>query len=165
VTWHLYRSLPARAIADVWMPDGPKFVAVDGLLDAAAKGPRWLLSHEVAAALTSELLRGEKDGQYELGAFVLMPNHTHLIVRPKATLPDSIAAIKARTGRAANRVPGRSGPFWARDYFDRGIRNRDEERQITRYIENNPVKAGLCRTPEDWPWSSARRGERRASLP
>ncbi len=58
----------------------------------------------------------------------------------------------------------RKGPFWAKDYFDRWIRNLDEEQRITRYIERNPVKAGLCSTPEDWLWSGARRGERRVSL-
>jgi hypothetical protein len=41
------------------------------------------------------------------------------------------------------------------DYFDRWIRNTIEEQRITRYIEQNPVRAGLCLVPEEWPWSSA----------
>ena len=163
VTWHLSGSLPACAIADIRMPDGPKFVSIDRLLDAAAWGSRWLSNSEAASAVAARLLQSEIDGYCELGAFVLMPNHVHMIFRPRGALCDSIAAIKARTGRDANRVLKRSGPFWARDYFDRWIRDRNEERRITRYIENNPVKAGLCCPPEEWPCSSARRGERRAS--
>jgi hypothetical protein len=39
--------------------------------------------------------------------------------------------------------------------LDRGIRDRDYAGRVTRYIENSPVKAGLCGSVEDWPWSSA----------
>jgi hypothetical protein len=69
----------------------------------------------------------------------LMPNHIHLL--------------------EANRVS-----FWAKDYFDRWIRNRNECEKVIRYVERitghatlvaltgtrNPVKAGLCKSPEDW---------------
>jgi putative transposase len=85
-----------------------------------------------------------------------MPNHIHVIVQPLLTLPTAIAWIKACSARDANRILGRSHhAFWARNYFDRWIRNSSEERQITGYIEQNPVKAKLCLTSEDWPWSSA----------
>ena len=52
--------------------------------------------------------------------------------------------------------------FWSRDYFDRWMRNAAEEQRVIRYIENNPVRAGLCREAEDWLYSSAsaRRAER-----
>jgi len=52
-------------------------------------------------------------------------------------------------------VLNRTGAFWSRDYFDRWIRDSAEERRIVRYIENNPVKAGLCREPAEWRFSSA----------
>jgi len=84
-----------------------------------------------------------------------MPNHVHVVFSTEFDLPRVIAGIKARSGRDCNRIIGRTGqPFWARDYFDRWIRNRDEEAKIMRYIENNPVKAGLCSNPLAWPWSS-----------
>ena len=40
-------------------------------------------------------------------------------------------------------------------HFDRRIRDREHEGRVTRYIENNPVKAGLCASARAWPWSSA----------
>jgi len=43
------------------------------------------------------------------------------------------------------------------DYYDRFIRDQKHLSTVQRYIRNNPVKAGLCATPEDWPWGSARR--------
>jgi hypothetical protein len=50
----------------------------------------------------------------------------------------------------------RSGSgFRAKDYIDRRIRDWDHEGRVARYIENNPVKAGLCSRVTDWPWSSA----------
>jgi REP element-mobilizing transposase RayT len=50
---------------------------------------------------------------------------------------------------------GRQGQFWIEEYFDCYIRNQEHFERTVKYIENNPVKAGLCRTPEHWPYSSA----------
>ena len=89
-----------------------------------------------------------------------MPNHVHATLRPLGDqdLASTVRGIKGSSARDANRLLNRSGsPFWARDYFDRRIRDREHEGRVTRYIENNPVKAGLCRATEDWPWSSARK--------
>lgn len=138
------------------MLDGAKFVHEDRLLDAAAIGPRWLLRADIASKVCDVLLQGELDGQYELGTWVIMPNHVHLILLPKWNkLSQAIGAIKARTAKHANQLLVRSGqPFWARDYYDHWIRNRNEEQKIARYIEQNPVNAGLCESAERWPWSS-----------
>jgi REP element-mobilizing transposase RayT len=45
---------------------------------------------------------------------------------------------------------------WYREYRDRYIRDQDHFQAVVAYIHNNPAKAGLCRTPETWLWSSAR---------
>jgi len=162
VTWRLHGSLPVCAAADFWTSEGAKFVRADRLLDAGATGPRWLMKPDIAASVARNLLECEANGQYELGAWVLMSNHVHVVLRPQFDLSKVISGIKARSARDANRLLGHAGrPFWARDYFDRWIRDRDEERRITRYIEENPVKAGLCRAPHDWPWSSANAGTRK----
>lgn len=87
-----------------------------------------------------------------------MPNHVHLLMEPRGELSRVIAAVRARTARHANRLLARIGQaFRAKDYYDRWIRNRAEEQRIARYIEENPVKAGLCKSAELWPWSSAYR--------
>ena len=49
-----------------------------------------------------------------------------------------------------------SNSFWADGYWDTYMRDADQERRAIRYIENNPVKAGLVRSPDEWPWSSRR---------
>ncbi|MDQ1468712.1 MAG: REP-associated tyrosine transposase [Bryobacterales bacterium] len=143
VTWRLHGSLAKNQIAKTWTADG--FIAHEELLDAAQTGPKWLSEPEVAEAVIKILLQGEERKQYELGAWVLMPNHVHILIRPEGDLPKAIAAIKALSARAVKKTP-----FWAKDYFDRLIRDRHEEHRATLYIQNNPTKAGLT----NWPFSS-----------
>jgi len=51
---------------------------------------------------------------------------------------------------------GRTGePFWQKESYDHWVRNPSELEKIRTYIENNPVKAGLVRNPQDYLWSSA----------
>jgi putative transposase len=166
LTWRLAGSLPASAIADRITRSGARFVTADRLLDVAATGPRWLTEASIAESVIAILLRGEREGDYELGPWVLMPNHIHLVLRPEGELGKIMAMLKARTARQANRCLDREGQsFWSRDYFDRWIRNGIEEERIGHYIEQNPVKAGLCITPEQWQWSSAAGNAARAACP
>lgn len=155
VTWRLAGSLPAECIADLLTVDGPKFVALDRMLDARAAGPQWLMRPEIAEVVCRVLVGGEHEGFYELGSWVVMPNHVHALLRPLADLSKVMTGIKGNTARKANLLLGRTGPFWSRDYFDRWIRNSDEEHRVIRYIANNPVKAAICDRAELGPFSSA----------
>jgi len=64
-------------------------------------------------------------------------------------------SLKSFTSHEANKILGRHGHFWFKEYFDRYIRNGEHFRAVVRYIEENPVKARLCEKPEDWKFSSA----------
>ncbi len=157
-TWRPDGSQPVTRGTGLWTSDGPKFVELDQLLDAVSTGPRWLDRLDVAAVVADALRKGERESRYELGAWVLMPNHVHIALRPLGDqdLAATIRSIKGSSARDANRLLNRSGSrFRAKDYFDRRIRDRDHEGRVTRYIENNPVRAGLCGRVQDWPWSSA----------
>lgn len=48
-----------------------------------------------------------------------------------------------------------SSQLWQRDYYDRFIRDEEHLHRCIAYIRRNPVKAGLCLKPEDWPYGSA----------
>jgi REP-associated tyrosine transposase len=67
-----------------------------------------------------------------------------------------VRSWKLFTTRALNKVHSTSGAVWAPDYFDRYMRDEDHLLQTIGYVENNPVKAGFVRPPEEWPFSSAR---------
>ncbi len=71
------------------------------------------------------------------------------------SLSEILKSMKSFTSRKANELLRRRGRFWMEDYFDRYVRDRKHFKSAIAYIENNPVKAGLCKRPEDWPFSSA----------
>ena len=86
-----------------------------------------------------------------------MPNHVHSLMTrfEECELSDILHPLKSFSAHEANKILRRDGQFWIEDYFDRYIRNEQHFEKTVRYIENNPVKAGLCLKPEDWPYSSA----------
>ncbi|MBM3274446.1 MAG: transposase, partial [Candidatus Sericytochromatia bacterium] len=96
--------------------------------------------------------------KYHLHAWVVMPNHVHLLISPKSdsTLAAIAHSLKSCTAKEANGLPGRTGSFWQRENFDRAIRDVEHYRTEIEYIEANPIKAGLCVRIGDWPFSSAR---------
>ncbi len=59
---------------------------------------------------------------------------------------------KSYTARMANRILGRTGAFWQREYYDRLIRNENEFERAVRYVLENPVRAGLKNW--EWVWST-----------
>ena len=94
--------------------------------------------------------------RYDLFAFVAMPNHVHVLLLPRVPLEKITQGIKGFTSRAINLLQGRQGrALWLDESFDHWIRNQDEFLRVIRYIELNPVNAGLCSAPEQWVWSSA----------
>jgi putative transposase len=95
--------------------------------------------------------------RYELRAWVIMPNHVHVLFKVGiVSIAEIIGAWKKHSGRLANQLLGRSGAFWAADYFDIFVRDDAHELQVIRYIEQNPTKAKLVLDPKDWSWSSLR---------
>lgn len=158
VTWRLAGTLPAsRSFPSEKLTTGRQFIAYDRILDAARFGPRYLANPSIAAIVVERLYGAEKEGLCFLDCFVVMPNYIHVVWEPRVRLPRLIQMVKGGTARFANQILERAGPFWQQEYFDRAIRNDKEYLRIRRYIEQNPVRAGLCRTPESWPWSSANR--------
>ena len=109
------------------------------------------------AMMIQNVLLGFDSETYQLSAWVVMPNHIHMLATrlENYTLADIMQSLKSITSHKANRTLKRHGQFWMPDYFDRYIRNAEHFANTTRYIEDNPVKARLCDRPEDWPFSSA----------
>jgi REP element-mobilizing transposase RayT len=162
VTFRLYNSLPRnRAFPAAVLTSGEAFVAMDRLLDNARSGPMFLRQPEIAQLVLASIRYGAAIGHYELHAFVIMSNHVHLLVTPHISVSRLLCSLKGATAKRANLLLGRSGlPFWQDESYDRLVRDGEEFRKIQRYIENNPVRAGLVTIPEEFLWSSAGRPER-----
>jgi len=120
-------------------------------------GSSWLKDARVASMVQQALLHFD-GSRYKLSAWVVMPNHLHLILTPNAEyqLSGILHSLKSYTAHEANRILGREGQFWQDDYFDRYIRDAKHFAAAVAYVESNPVKAGLCRRIDDWPYGSAR---------
>ena len=157
VTWRLHGSLPGSIEVLESQSAGQQFVAIDRELDRAATGPRWLEEERVAQCVVDALEYGERQLHlYRLRAWVLMVNHLHILIYPETDLSRITKAIKSFSARRANTILGRSGqPFWQDESYDHWVRTPEELEKIVRYIEANPVTAGLASRPQDWRWSSA----------
>ena len=160
VTWRLWGSLPReRIFQPEHFTSGEAFVAWDRLLDTSKTGPFYLRRPDVASLVKEHLDAAVADGLCELHAYVVMPNHVHLLWTPMISLPDFIHRVKGATACRANKLLNQTGErFWQEGYFDRMVRRDREFDSIRRYIEWNPVRAALVTHPEEFPWSSARRG-------
>lgn len=159
ITWRLQGSLPRRTLAASRKVSSfsKRFLLLDRELDRAAYGPTWLKDVRLAKIVVDSLCYGEEHLQlYRLSAYVVMSNHVHILIWPKVLLPEITKSIKGFTARKANLVLGRTGQkFWQDESFDHAVRSEDKFYRIVKYIERNPVKAGLIASPEEWPWSSA----------
>jgi putative transposase len=147
---------PARFPLKTPTEDAAQRRAIEAWLDAG-HGSCALRDPAVAAIVEDSLLFGDGT-RYHLLSWVIMPNHVHFVFEMVDGWPlgEVMQGIKSYTSHEVNRLLNRSGDFWYPDYRDRYVRDLEHLRNITDYIHQNPVKAGLVATPEDWPWSSAR---------
>jgi putative transposase len=92
-------------------------------------------------------------------AFVVLPDHLHLLICPKSqnrTISAFMKSVKGRSAIEINKVIGRKGRLWQHQFLDHIIRSNEDYRSHIEYIHYNPVKHGLCDKPEDYRWSSYR---------
>jgi len=162
VTFRLRNSLPEhRGFPPSNLTSGEAFVTMDRLLDQARCGPTFLRQPDVAQQVLTSIECGTEIGHYQMHAWVIMPNHVHLLLTPRVNVSKLLGSLKTSAAKRANLLLGRTGqPFWQDESYDHLIRNGDEFRRVRRYIESNPVSACLAARPEEYPWSSAGRPER-----
>ena len=96
--------------------------------------------------------------RFGLHAWCVMPNHVHVVLCPygECRLPAILHSWKSYTAKAIGRSCGWPGSVWEREYFDHLVRSVAALERFVSYAEMNPVTAGLCAAPNDWPLSSAR---------
>lgn len=157
MTWSLHRALPASfGVRPGKLSGGEAFVWMDRQLDMRDSGPMYLRQPAIAEIVVNSIHIGVHLAHYELHAYVVMANHVHLLIHPQIDPSHLLKSLKGSTARAANKLLGRTGEsFWQKESYDHWVRNRAELSRIHAYIENNPVKAGLVSSPEQYRWSSA----------
>jgi len=92
LTWRLFGSLQGFHLQGPSTTDpGRAFAQADGLLERATEGPLWLKDRRVAVLVAGALDQGEHEyGLYERFAWVIVPNHVHVVMRPFRPLPEVI---------------------------------------------------------------------------
>ena len=169
VTFQIQDSFPVRRHAE-WEAvlsepdDSKKRRKLEAWLDRGC-GKCWLRRRNVAELIEKVLL--EADGRdYRMQAWVVMPNHVHLVVDVwDAPLTKLINGWKGKSSRLASVVLRSSGQFWQEDYFDTLIRDEAHLKRAIRYTEQNPVKVFLATAARNWPWCSARHRDKYERLP
>jgi putative transposase len=101
-------------------------------------------------ALLNRIVR---DLSWSLDAWCLMTNHFHLIVEiPSENLSAGMHRLNGIYAQAFNDRHERTGHLFERRFSAKRIEDEEQLRNTAEYILQNPVKAGLCSNPFDWPW-------------
>lgn len=130
---------------------------MDRLLDEGRSGPLYLRQPAIARIIVEAIhYNAAVLGHFALHAFVVMPNHVHLLASPAVRLATLTKSLKGITAKRANQILALTGSsFWQEESYDRLVRNQREFERIRHYIEENPVRAGLVADAAEYPWSSA----------
>ena len=77
---------------------------------------------------------------YELIAYVVMPNHVHMLIKPieQHSVMSIMQSLKSFTASRINRLTGNKGPVWMKRYYDRMVRNPRDLEHYVKYIACNP---------------------------
>jgi len=105
--------------------------------------------------LTSIWTRSPDLDGWFIGDYLLMPDHVHFFARAALDtkpLAEWMETWKSLSSRQLKKPLQINPPLWQRDYFDRFLRSSESYSEKWDYVANNPVRAGLCVRPEDWPW-------------
>jgi len=162
ITFRLGDSLPQEALAEL---ECLRDKEVQGNFERYEKAEFYLdqghgsciLQRAACAKIVQDALIFLHGKRYELIAWVIMPNHVHLMARFEQgqSVSKAMHSLKSFTANEINKVRSSSGPVWQAESFDRFIRGEEHFNWTLRYIHENPVVAKLCQSPELFPWSSA----------
>jgi putative transposase len=112
---------------------------------------------DLAKIVVEQILSCRDRGFYKLHAFVLMPNHLHVLLTPGeiTTVEKAMQMIKGGSAHRIGIERPQEFPIWHAGFHDRWMRDSEEYRGSKRYIEQNPIEAKLVERPEEYAYSSA----------
>ncbi|HYM07381.1 MAG TPA: transposase [Terriglobales bacterium] len=114
---------------------------------------------DAARSLTLRHCLHDHDKRFHLHVAVVMPDHVHLLLTPlndelgwPYALPAIMKLIKGASARSVNKLLNQSGPIWQEESFDHVLRSSESFAEKLEYIRQNPVRRGLVKRVEDYPW-------------
>lgn len=164
VTFRLADAVPENVVQR-WQVELQPYTPENRKRELHTRIERWLdaghgecvLRDPVAARIVQQALLFFDGDRYELLNWCVMPNHVHTLFSPLPgyDLSGIVHSWKSYTAKKINSALQRQGQLWMPDCFDRYIRDEAHFARAMRYVDCNPVKAGMCEKPEDWPWGGA----------
>jgi REP-associated tyrosine transposase len=139
------------------MKDAPQEIRTFFVTSVAHAREPLLKKAEMARLFLNVLQDNRKKGRFLLHEFVVMPDHFHLIVTPAEDVPleKAVQYIKGGFSFRAKKELGFQSLIWQESFANHRIRDPEDYGRHRTYIHHNPVKAGLVRTPSEYPYSSA----------
>jgi putative transposase len=113
-----------------------------------------LATDSMAGEVIAALEEASQAAAWRVGRYVVMPDHVHFFCTPTPDahrMSDFIGRWKSLATRRVWRL-GHSGRLWQREFFDHLLRSDESYAAQWEYVRQNPVRAGLCETPDDWPY-------------
>jgi exonuclease VII large subunit len=104
-----------------------------------------LLSDPENAKIVANALSHFDGDRYQLGEWVVMPNHVHLLITPNKghSLKDILQSLKSFTAHEINKRTGKNGQLWQHESYDHIVRSPEQLQHFEDYIHANPRKAGI----------------------
>ncbi|HEX4037191.1 MAG TPA: transposase [Acidobacteriaceae bacterium] len=127
-----------------------------------------ILQSDRNATLLTEVFRSCVAAKhFRLHDFVIMPDHVHLLltVSGETTVEKAMQFIKGGFSFRLKRETGHNGEVWQRGFSDHRVRDRESYKSHRTYIAMNPVRAGLAKSPEDFPWCLTNLARQKAAQP
>ena len=138
----------------------PRILAADAIYHLTCRGVRKLPIYETDRdrALFLALLRLTLQRfRWRCHTYCLMPNHFHLLAETsEPNLSAGMHWLNTAYARNFNKRHGYSGHLFDRRFYAGLVEGDVQFAMRARYIDLNPVRAGLCEQPADWPWSGYR---------
>jgi putative transposase len=113
----------------------------------------YLANERVHASFVKFAQRAQIEFGIAIGRYVILPDHLHLFVAlpNNLKLGDWIGTLKRVLARSVE-ATGSSDPTWQRGFFDHVLRSNESYAEKWSYIRENPVRAGLAKSAEEWPF-------------
>ena len=121
-------------------------------LTICTKNKQSILTGESVISILTDFLETQTTSQNgPVHAYIVMPDHLHMIVATEKDIVQWVAWFKARLTFFLKKQ-GVSESIWQKSFHDHGIRKSENIEEILAYMRANPFKAGLIENDEDWPW-------------
>jgi REP element-mobilizing transposase RayT len=136
----------------VWLPSDQSVVYL--LTLCCAEHCKLFVTPAAVKTAVECLQRAEAKHEWQVTHACFMPDHVHLLLSPTREREQSLSAF-VQAWKSCLTLRLKQGTIWQPEFHDRLLRRDDKADEKWQYIRENPVRAGLCAAPEDYPYTGA----------